>query len=74
MFQTEYVTKTERFFTTLLADRLRDINFIFGNEDFVHVTYKLKDYYVQNNHVLNIVIAAFSTANARLRLYEKLEK
>lgn len=38
------------------------------------MSYKFKDYYVQNNTSTNIYIALFTTANARLRLYEKLDE
>lgn len=54
--QTEYVTKPARFYTILLDDRLTDINCIFINKDIVHVKYKFKHYYLQNNHVASIFI------------------
>jgi hypothetical protein len=40
----------------------------------LQIDYKLKDCYVENDFNTNIFIAAFTTANARLRLYEMLDK
>jgi len=47
---------------------------IFINENVVQVTYKYKDLYVQDPFSTNIHIAAFTTSNARLRLYDMLDK
>jgi len=49
-------------------------NMIFINENVVQVTYKYKDLYVQDPFSTNIHIAAFTTSNARLRLYDMLDK
>lgn len=38
------------------------------------MSYKFKDYYLENNHSTNIYIALIKTANARLRLYKKLDE
>jgi hypothetical protein len=40
----------------------------------LQIDYKLKDCYIENDFNTNIFIAAFTTANARLRLYEMLDK
>jgi len=47
---------------------------VFINENVVQVTYKYKDRYVQDPFSTNIYIAAFTTPNARLRLYDMLDK
>ena len=72
MAQNEFVTDVCRFYELLLDKRLEDVNLIFISDEMVQVTYKYKDYYVKNDYNTNIFIAAFTTANARLRLYEKL--
>lgn len=74
MSQTEYVTDVRRFYEILLDDRLTDINVNYQTEETVQMSYKFKDYYVENNTSTNIYIALFTTANARLRLYEKLNE
>ena len=43
------------------------------NEHLLQVHYKYNDKYIENNYKTNIFIAAFTTAHARLRLYEALE-
>jgi len=40
----------------------------------VQVTYKYKNQYVQDTFATNVYIAAFTTSNARLRLYNMLDK
>jgi len=47
---------------------------VFIYENVVQVTYKYKDRYVQDPFSTNIYIATFTTSNARLRLYDMLDK
>jgi hypothetical protein len=74
MSQTEYVTSVQRFYEVLLDDRLTDINVNYLTDEMAQMSYKFKDHYVENNTSTNIYIALFTTANARLRLYKKLDK
>jgi hypothetical protein len=74
MTQTEYVTDVKRWYQLLFDDRLKISNTVFINENIVQVTYKYKDHFVQNNFSTNVYIAAFTTSNARLRLYDMLDK
>jgi hypothetical protein len=37
------------------------------------MSYCLKDVFIKNNYDINVFIAAFTTSNARLRLYEMLD-
>ncbi len=67
MSQTEYVSDVRRFYEILPDDRLTDINVNYLTDDMAQMSYKFKDYYIEN-------IALFTTANARLRLYEKLDE
>lgn len=73
MRQTEYVNDVKRWYELLLDDKIEITNSIFINEETVQVCYKYKDDFVENNSNINIHIAAFTTANARLRLYEMLD-
>jgi hypothetical protein len=75
MGATEYVTDIKRFYEILLDedDRLDNIHFNELNENMLQIDHKYKDCYVENDFNSNIFIAAFTTANARLRLYEMLD-
>lgn len=70
--QTEFVSNPSRFYEILLNDQLKDINLIFISDQMVQVTYKYRDHFTDNSCNTNIFIALFTTANARLRLYDKL--
>ena len=48
-------------------------NTVFINENIVQVTYKYKDQYVVETFSTNVYIAAITTSNARLRLYDMLD-
>ena len=74
MTQTEYVKDVKRWYQLLLADRLEISNTVLINENIVQVTYKYKDQYVLDNFSTNVYITAFTTSNARLRLYDMLDK
>jgi len=74
MSQTEFVTDPSRFYELLLDSRLEDVNLSYISEEMIQVTYKFKEYYVKNDYNTNIFIALFTTANARLRLYEKISE
>jgi len=74
MTQTEYVSDVKRWYQLLLDDRLEISNTNFINDNMVHVTFKYKNQYVQDTFSTNTYIAAFKTSNARLRLYEMLDK
>ena len=66
---------SERGFYHVMTDRrkkLRDVQVI--NKDVAMITYDYHDLCQPDNESLNIFIAAFTTANARLRLYGILEK
>ena len=74
MGNTEYITDPCRFYEILLDDELTNIHVFPLSEEMVQVNYKLKDQYVKRNYKTNIYVAAFTTANARLRLYDQLSK
>ena len=74
MTQTKYVTHVKEWYQLLLDDRLEINNTVFINENIVQVTYQYKDQYFIDNFSTNVYIAAFTTSNARLRLYDMLDK
>jgi hypothetical protein len=74
MSQTEFVTEPSKFYELLLNEKLTDLNFFLLTEEMIQVNYKYEDIFVKNNYNTNIFLALFTTANARLRLYEKLDE
>ncbi|KAE9522228.1 hypothetical protein AGLY_017373 [Aphis glycines] len=74
MKKTEFVTDPQHFYKILLDDRLENINIKLLNDNMVQMCYNYKDYYIENCHNTNILIALFTTSSARLRLYKMLDK
>jgi hypothetical protein len=72
--KTEIVNNPKRFYEILLDEKLADIKIKELTEKMIEVTYKFKGVFVTNEFNTNEYIAAFTTANARLRLYEMLDK
>jgi len=76
MGKTEFVTDPARFHALINSDDIdlttfRDIEI---NEKLLQVHYKMKNEYIENNYKTNIFIAAFTTAHARIRLYDALDQ
>ncbi|KAL4083555.1 hypothetical protein QTP88_028871 [Uroleucon formosanum] len=74
MKKTEFVTDPQQLYKILLDDRLENINIQLLNDNMVQMCYNYKNYYVQNHHNTNILVALFTTSSARLRLYKMLDK
>jgi len=74
MPNTEFVEDPFRFYEILLDERLIDVHVFYINDNMLQVNYKYKDTFVKNNFNTNTYIAAYTTANACLRLYEQLER
>jgi hypothetical protein len=67
--QNNVPTDGKRFYEILLLDRLDKININEINNDMLQISYKYKDYYVENNNNTNVFIATFITTNGRLKTY-----
>lgn len=74
MTNTKFVTDPSEFYNILLNDKLTDINVSYLNDEMIQANYKDKNVFVDNDNNINIFIAIYTTANARLRLFEKLDK
>ncbi|KAF0748042.1 Uncharacterized protein FWK35_00018443, partial [Aphis craccivora] len=72
--KTEIISKPDRLYQVLLDTKLEIENIVFLTDDLVEVSFKQINEYVGNEHNTNIYIAAFTTSNARLRLYTVLDK
>ena len=71
--KTEMVTEPKVLFDYLDSDRYEVSDARLVNDETVEVHYKSKDEFVEQNDKVNIVIAFFTTAYARLKLYDLLD-
>ena len=73
MSKTKQVTEPKDLFNYLYSDRyeVKDVQMV--NDETVEVQYVEKEGFVEENDKVNIVIAAFTTAYARLKLYDLLD-
>ena len=74
MEHTEYVNNIQKFWEILLNDKLECINLSMVNKETVEFRYQTKDVWLEDPTKTNVIIAAFTTSYARLRLYEMLDK
>ena len=65
------VTEPKEFFDIFSKFEVSDARLV--NDETVEVHYKEKDEFAEQNDKVNIVIAAFTTAYARLKLYDLLD-
>ena len=74
MSKVEVISDPAKLYDILLADDkiVHDINFI--NHEIAEVRYEAEEEFVEPNAKTDVVIAAFTTAHARLKLYELLEQ
>jgi hypothetical protein len=73
MSQVEFVEDPSSYFDKLTSDQeeVTAVNFV--SEDMVEMRWKYKPDFVEVNSKTNVVIAAYTTAQARLKLYSYLE-
>ena len=71
--KTEQIDDPKRFFDYLTSDEVivTDANFV--SEDIMEIQYEYGDNFVEVNPNTNVIIAAFTTAHARLQLYDELD-
>ena len=73
MTKTEMVTEPKVLFDYLDSEQYEVSDARMVNDETVEVHYKKKDEFIEQNDKVNIVIAAFTTAYARLKLYDLLD-
>lgn len=71
--QSEYITDPKRFYTLILDEKLNNITYKIINDEMIEMFYQYKDVFVNDCVKTNEYIAAFTTANARMRLYKVLD-
>ena len=67
------VQEPSRFFDLLYSDEFEVCDVRIVNENMVEVQYRNTDEFASQNDKVNVVIAAFTTAYARLKLYDLLD-
>ena len=67
------VTEPKRFFELLCDSQYEVIDARLVNDETVEVHYRNNEEFEEQNNKVNIVIAAFTTAYARLKLYDLLD-
>ena len=72
--QTEIHDDPAEVYKLLQSDTVTVDNIRLINEEIVEVTYKEDGAFARVNPNTNVVVAAFTTCHARLKLYEVLEK
>ena len=74
MTQVKLISDPTEYFDLLSSDKVNvtDANFI--NDEIIEVHFENADDFVEANGKTNVVIAAFTTAHARLKLYSVLEQ
>lgn len=71
--QTKVVNDLKEFYEILLNDKLDNLSVEFVTEELVEFKYVYKTETVKTTPHSNIFIAAFTTASARMRLYDQLD-
>ncbi|XP_065208479.1 uncharacterized protein LOC135837206 [Planococcus citri] len=72
--QTEFITEPSRFYEILLDESIEINNTFFISEELIQVNFTYKNNFVENSFNTNVMIALYTTANARLRLFEVLDE
>ncbi|XP_071581363.1 uncharacterized protein [Temnothorax nylanderi] len=71
--KTEVVKSCQRFMTLLTSPEHEIIDILPVNDEVIYASWRLQDEAVVASPLTNVVIAAYTTAQARLKLYEYLE-
>ncbi|XP_052778720.1 uncharacterized protein LOC128216186 [Mya arenaria] len=71
--QTSYVTDTKEFFDFMTSDQQEIKNIRFVNEETVQLDWAYNEDFIEASSRTNVVIAAYTTAQARLKLYSYLQ-
>ena len=72
--QNKYINTEVDFYKTILDDKIESLSLSFLNDQTVYASYETKDQFVRNSYNTNIYVACFTTAWARLRLYDMIDR
>ena len=73
LIKTEMVHEPKRFFDLLYSSEFEVCDARIVNDDTIEVQYRNTEEFVEQNNKVNVVIAAFTTAYGRLKLYDLLD-
>ena len=68
MANTELIKEPQTFFDYLSSDEINVLNVNFVNDEMIEIQYEYNEDFVTPNDKTNVIIAAFTTAYARLKL------
>ncbi|XP_052762307.1 uncharacterized protein LOC128204947 [Mya arenaria] len=71
--QTSYVTDTKEFFEFMTNDQQTIKNIHFVNEETIQLDWAYSEDFISDSSRTNVVIAAYTTAQARLKIYSYLQ-
>ena len=71
--QVEYVSDPSMYFDMLTSDQQEVTGVNFVTEEIVEMRWRTKDEFIEVSGRTNVVLAAYTTAQARLKLYSYLE-
>ena len=74
MTKVKLVSEPEEYFDMLTSDEIEVTDASFVSDDVIELRYENKENFIEPNGKTNVVIAAFTTAHARLKLYSVLEQ
>ena len=74
MVKTEQIEDPQKYFDYLSSDEINVLDATLVSDDIIEIRYEYTDNFIEPNAKTNVVIAAFTTAYARLKLYEVLDK
>jgi hypothetical protein len=72
--QVKFISKINEWFELITDDKYEIHDIDFTSENTLTVFYKIQEEFNQGSNQVNVVIAAFVTTYARLKLYSELEK
>lgn len=73
MTQTSYISDPTEFFDMMTSDQQEVKNVRFVNDESVQLDWRYTDNFIEASARTNVVIAAYTTAQARLKLYSYLK-
>jgi hypothetical protein len=73
MVKTEQITDPQLFFDYLTSDEISVLDADLVNDNLIEIRYEYTDNFIKPDAKTNVVIAAFTTAYARLKLYGVLD-
>jgi hypothetical protein len=74
MPQIKYISEPDEYFDMLTSDQILVMGINFVSDEMVEMRYQCKEEFVEESGRINVVIAAYTTAQARLKLYSYLEQ